>query len=159
MKKIFLPSITILILILIGIYCVHYYYPRKVSFELAKEIDKPYKEFSWIGYDYVENAERLDFYMVRYYNKPSCIKAGLKGYSLNFVENLAQELDFDKYDYIIAYQKKIKELRHSPYLTKTEDCLYFDKRTPLIPTWDSVLTDKVYIYRIEKNNEYRAPGP
>jgi hypothetical protein len=50
-------------------------------------------------------------------------------------------------------------LQHSPYLTKTADGLYFDKRTPLIPSWDSVITDKVYIYRIKKNNKFRAPGP
>ena len=59
----------------------------------------------------------------------------------------------------MVYQRQLKELRHSPYFTKTIDGLYFDKRTPLIPTWDSVITDKVYIYRIKKSNKYRAPGP
>ena len=82
-----------------------------------------------------------------------------KGYDTIFVTNLAKELDFDRYDYIITYQKQLKELRYSPYLTKTEDGLYHDKRTPLIPTWDSVQTDKVYIYRIKKNEKYRSPGP
>ena len=154
--------ILIIIFISVGTYCFYYYYPRKVSFELSKEIDKPYSEFSridYVGFDYIENAERFKFFMVYYYNKASCIKAELKGYSLIFVENLAKELDFDRYDYIITYQKQLKELRYSPYLTKTEDGLCHDKRTPLIPTWDSVQTDKVYIYRIKKNEKYRSPGP
>lgn len=141
---------------------LYYFYPRKVSFELVKEIEKPHPEFDrtfYVGFNYVEDAERLKFFMVYYYNKASCIEGELKGYSLIFVENLAKELNFDRYDYIITYQKKLKELRHSPYLTKTADDLYFDKRTPLIPTWDSVQTDNVYIYQIKKNSKFRAPGP
>ena len=81
------------------------------------------------------------------------------GYDSIFVQNLAKEFDFKKHDYIITYQKQLKALRHSPHLAKTEDDLYFDKKTPLIPTFDTVLTDKVYIYRIKKNNKYRSFGP
>lgn len=147
MKKKMLYIVTTAVFV-VGLCILYYYYPRKVSFELAKEIEKPYSEFNridYVGFDYIEDAERFKFFMVYYYNKASCIKAELKGYSLIFVENLSKELNFDRYDYIITYQKKLKELRHSPYLTKTEDGLYHVKRTPLIPTWDSVQTDKVYI--------------
>jgi hypothetical protein len=150
------------VVFIVGLCILYYYYPRKVAFELTKEINKPYLDFDrsyYIGFDYVKDKERLIFYMINYYKKSSCVKAGLKGYDSIFVENLGKELDFKRYDYIITYQKQLKELRHSPYLTKTEDGLYHDKRTPLIPTWDSVITDNVYIYRIKKNNKYRAPGP
>ena len=61
MRKIKL-IILIIIFISVGTYCFYYYYPRKVSFELAKEIDKPYSEFSridYVGFDYIENAERF----------------------------------------------------------------------------------------------------
>ena len=159
MRKIKL-IILIIIFISVGTYCFYYYYPRKVSFELAKEIEKPYPEFDrtfYVGFDYVVNVERFFVYMIYYYEEfPQYYR---KGYDTIFVTNLAKELDFDRYDYIITYQKQLKELRYSPYLTKTEDGLYHDKRTPLIPTWDSVQTDKVYIYRIKKNNKFRAFGP
>ncbi|MBO4230193.1 MAG: hypothetical protein J5886_00795, partial [Bacteroidales bacterium] len=88
--------------LVVGLCILYYYYPRKVSFELAKEIEKPYPEFdrtSYVGFDYVEDAERLKFYMVNYYNKASCIESELKDYSLVFVENLAKILDFSRYDY------------------------------------------------------------
>ena len=159
MRKIKL-IILIIIFISVGTYCFYYYYPRKVSFELAKEIEKPYPEFDrtfYVGFDYVVNVERFFVYMIYHYEEfPKYYR---KGYDTIFVTNLAKELDFDRYDYIITYQKQLKELRYSPYLTKTEDGLYHDKRTPLIPTWDSVQTDKVYIYRIKKNNKFRAFGP
>lgn len=151
--------ILLIIVALIGVYCFYYYYPRKVSFELVKEIDKPSKEFDnshFIGFEYADSKDRLIYWLVEHYEP---FYSQEQRYDSIFVENLAKELNFDRYDYIITYQKKLKELRHSPYLTKTEDGLYHDERTPLIPTWDSVITDKVYIYRIKKSNKYRAPGP
>jgi hypothetical protein len=151
-----------IIVLTVGFSALYYYLPRNIFFELVKEINKPYLEFDrtyYIGFDYVENTEQLMFYMVDYYKKASCVKANLNGYDSIFVKNLGKELDFKKYDYIITYQKQLKELRHSPYLTKTEDGLYYLKETPLIPTWDSLITDKIYIYRIKKNSKYRAPGP
>lgn len=147
---------------LVGLCCLYYYYPRKVSFELVKVIDKPCKEYDkshWFSFGYVQNKERLKFWMIDYYHRTSCVEKGIKGYDSIFVENLSKELDFEKYDYIIAYQKQIKELKYSPYLTKTEDGLYFDKRTPLIATWGRIKTNKVYIYQIKKNENFRAPGP
>ena len=161
MKKKFLYFATTAVFV-VGLCFLYYYYPRKVSFELAKEIEKPYPEFdrtSYVGFDYVEDEERFKFFMVYFYNKASCVEAELKGYSLFFVETLANKFDFTEYDYLITYQKRLQYLQHSPYLTKTADGLSFDKRTPLIPSWDSVQTDKVYIYRIKKNNRFRAPGP
>lgn len=40
-----------------SVFVIYYYYPRKVSFELAKEILKPHKEFDnsqFIGFEYAE---------------------------------------------------------------------------------------------------------
>jgi len=160
MKKKVLCIIVATVVFVVGLCVVYYYYPRKVSFELAKEIDKPYPEFDrtfYVGFDYVVNVERFFVYMIYHYEEfPQYYR---KGYDTIFVTNLAKELDFDRYDYIITYQKQLKELRYSPYLTKTEDGLCHDKQIPLIPTWDGVITDKVYIYRIKKNEKYRSPGP
>ena len=82
-----------------------------------------------------------------------------QGYDYIFVHNLSKTLDYEKYDYIITYQKQLKALTYSPYLAKKEDFCSYLKEKPLIPTFDTVITDKVYIYRIEKNDKYRAPGP
>jgi len=162
MKKInkMLCSVAIIVFI-VGLCVLYYYYPRKVSFELTKEIQKPNKEFdqsSFIGFDYADSEEMLMYWLVEWY-KGFPDREYLHSYDLTFVQNLAKELDFERYDYIITYQKQLKALRHSPHLTKTEDGLYFDKKTPLIPTFDTVITDKIYIYRIKKNNKYRSFGP
>jgi hypothetical protein len=161
MIKIFLCCILIgaLVIGFIKLYKWNYYYTRTVPFELAKEIDKFENCYPRNGFDYIENAEVLMIYMIDIYKTIYPPSRQKSGYDSIFVANLAKELDFKKYDYLITYQKQLKELRHSPYLTKTEDDLYFDKKTPLIPTWDSVITDKVYIYRIKKNSKYRAFGP
>ncbi|MDD4610048.1 MAG: hypothetical protein PHY71_07925 [Bacteroidaceae bacterium] len=148
---------SMLIAIICGFFW--YYYPRTVPFKFVMEIKKPYKEFdcsSFIGFHYANSKDRLMFFLVEYGKKYSPHN---RVYDSLFVENIAEKLDFKRCDYIIGYQKRLKALRHSPHLRQTEDGLYFDKRTPLIPTWDSTITNKIYIYQIKKNNKYRTFGP
>ena len=144
----------------LGLSALYFYCPRKVSFELATEITKPSEEFDnsqYRSFDYVEDEGQLLFSLVAFFSSFDDPK--LQGFDSLQVSNLAKNLNFKKFDYLVAYQKRIKELRHSPYLTKTEDGLYYDKQIPLIPTWDSEITDQIYIYRIKKNRRFRAPGP
>jgi hypothetical protein len=150
---------VITVVFIVGLCILYCYYPRTISFELVKKIDKFENCYPRNGFNYVSNQGDIMYWLVTFYQKDICVERGLKGYDSIFVDNLGKELDFEKYDYIITYQKQLKALRHSPYLTKTEDDLYFDKQTPLIPTWESEITDKVYIYQIKKNNRYRAFGP
>ena len=136
-----------------------YYYPRKVSFELYKEIPKPTENFDnsqWLSYDYIRSEERLIYFLTDYYKQRYPPR---QGYDSVFAQNINKTLDYENYDYLITYQKQLKALRYSPYLAKKEDGLGYEKENPLIPTFDTAITDKVYIYRIEKNNKYRAPGP
>lgn len=165
-KTVILTLMFILTCVMIIIICLickfWYYHPRTVEHELTIEISKPYPNFDrsyYVGFDYICNEERLMFYMVKYYEKPSCIRANLTGYDSLYVLNISKQLNYEKYDYLIVYQKELLSLQYSPYLTKTKDGLYFDKRTPLIPTFDTLITDKVYIYQIKKNKKFRAPGP
>ena len=161
-KKKWRILIMLMVFVSVGAYCLYYYYSRKITFEFVKEIEKPNVEYDlsqFIGFHYINDADRLMFFLIEYYKKASCIRDSLGGYDSLFVQNLSKELNFDKYDYIITYHKQLKELRHSPYLTKKRDGLYFEKQIPLIPTFDTLMTDKLYIYRIKKNNKYRAPGP
>jgi hypothetical protein len=158
----FIIIVPILFIVGISVFLFYYFHPRVVPFQLTMEMDKPYLNFDrtyYVGFDYVMNKEQLMFFFVAYYKKMSCIKTDLKGYDSIFVQNFSKELDFKKYDYIITYQKRLKSLTYSPYLAKKWDgCAYLDKK-PLIPTFDTILTDKVYLYQIKKNTKYRAPGP
>ena len=148
----------------LGITIILFFFPRKVSFELIKQIEKPCIEFDYSYYgwlNYVDEKERLFFYLYEYYNLPkySYNMNGL-GYDSLYVENLSKDLDFMNSDYLITYQRKLIKLHYSPYLTISKDGLYdYDKKTPLIPTWDKEVTDSLYVYRIKKNNRFRAPGP
>lgn len=161
MKKIALLLIGIIILTFGG-YCVYYFYPRKVSFELTKEISKPNDFFDYsqfLGFNYIRDEKLLMYWLVDFYKKTSCIRDSLFGYDTLFVQNLSKELDFDKYDYLITYHKKLNKLTYSPYLAKKEDFCGYLKEKPLIPTLDTVITDKVYIYRIKKTDKFRSPCP
>ena len=86
-------------------------------------------------------------------------KAGLTGYEDKYISVLSNKMDFTNYDYVISYMKKIKILKHSPYLTNKHDNLYFDKRIPLIAEYQKGEFDSVFIYKIRKNGKFRAPGP
>ncbi len=159
MKEKMLYIVTTVVFV-VGLCILYYYYPRKVSFELAKEIE-PFTGLSspMNGFNYVKDENELFFWLIYCYDKPICKERGLMGYSLPFVKRLASELDFETYDYLITYKQKLQSLFYSSYLTRTKDGLYFDKLTPLIPEFYPEITDKVYIYRIKKNNKFRAPGP
>lgn len=152
----------ILMLVSSIVVVTYYYYPRTVSFEFVEEIPLPTNAFDrreYIGFDYVRSIDRLYFYLVEFYERIPNDDPKLKGYDRAFVQQLAEDFDFESYDYLITYQKTLSKLQYSPYLTKEKDDLYFDKRTPLIPTWDKAEADKVYIYRIKKNDHFRAFGP
>ena len=149
----------IMIVCIVGLCVLYYYYPRTVPFELAKEIQKPHKEFDnsqFIGFEYADSKSMLIYWLVEHY-KTFYPQEQL--YDSIFVETLVKKFDFEKYDYIIAYQKELIGLKYSPYLTRTKDGLYYDKKTPLIPTFKSQYTDKIYVYKIKKNNKFRPPGP
>ena len=67
--------------------------------------------------------------------------------------------DFDKYDYLVFYRKKPYALSYSPYLTKIRDDLHYDSRIPLIPKFEKIEYDSIFIYKIKKSPKFRAPGP
>jgi|LSQX01.2.fsa_nt_gb hypothetical protein len=145
-----------------GLGILYYCCPRYVSFEPTTEFQKPSTDFDnsqFIGFNYADTQDKLIYWLVEHNKTIYPPSKQEQSYDSIFVQNLAKELDFQKYDYIITYQKQLKALRHSPYLTKTEDGLYYDKKTPLIPIFDNMITDKVYIYQIKKNNKYRSFGP
>ena len=138
---------------------LYYYYPREVKYESVFEINKPDSSFDrsfFIGFDYVNNKEWLFFFLI---DRPVRDHPFQKAYDNAYIEYLSNMMDFDRYDYIITYQKELIRLQYSPYLRRINDDLYFDKRMPLIPTWNTDKTDKIYIYRIKKNKRFRAPGP
>lgn len=139
-----------------------YYHPRNVAFEYVMEIPKPNEESDYsdfIGFYYVGNEEKLVYFMVGPPKQVLYMEADLERYDFKYIKHLSQQLDYEKFDYIITWQKELKALNYSPYLSKTEDAMDYLDEIPLIPTFDTVITDKVYIYRIKKNHKFRAPGP
>ena len=166
-NNIFLIVLIIMALAIpfLGIYMgkYWYYHPRNITFELAMELPIPNESFDysdWLSYNYVSDEDQLMYWMVIWYNqRPKNNRFYKAGYDSCYVECISKQLNFKKYDYIIVYQKRLNSLDHSPNLTKQRDGLYYDNRIPLIPTFDTLVTDKVYIYQIKKNKKYRAPGP
>ena len=155
-------KVIIVATLCLGLSALYFFCPRKVSFELAIEMTRSNDDFDnsqFMSYHYVRSADELVYLWVDFYGYLSARQKEKKGYDTVFVSNLVKQLDFECYDYLITYQKQLKGLCHSPYLTKRKDGLNYDKKTPLIPTWNNEITDKIYIYRIKKNDKYRPPGP
>ena len=136
----------------------YYYHERSLSYEYVMGIPK-FRNCHTRGIDYVENEDRLFFYLVSFYNKPCCKKADLNGYDSLYVSQLLKQFDFGNYDYIISYLKKISQLKYSPSLSDKYDDLYFDNRIPLIAVYEKETYDSLFIYKIKKNKEFRAPRP
>lgn len=158
MKKIL--TCLLFAIVLTGAFLLYYFIPRNVPFVLEKEMEKPSKEFDYhycMGFYEADCKERLMFWLTKKM-KESSYSHG-KAYDSTFVDSIAKDFDFEKYDYLITYQKKLLKLQHSPHLTNTGDDLYFDKRIPLFPMWDTTYTDSIYIYRINSKRKYRSFGP
>ncbi len=150
------------ILFVVSSIILYIFYPRNHSFTFVCKIhnESPIDYSQSTYYHYIHNKERLFFFMQGYYiNRQWLLKGEFTGYNSSLVDSLANIFDFNRYDYIITYQKQIKNIRYSPFLTNTEDGLYFDKRTPLIIEYDTIITDSIYFYQVENNDKFRAPGP
>lgn len=157
--------ITVLIIlgISISIFLFWYYHVRHVKFELEKVLAPPEHgvggNADFMGFELVENENDLLFWLCEQFKKSYYRDNGVIGYDMEYAKKLSKELDYENYNYIITYNKEILDLQHSPYLTRHEDGLYFDERTPLFPTFYTKRTDKVYIYKIKNDCKYRCFGP
>ena len=99
---------------------MYYFIPRSVPFVLEKEMEKPSREFDYhycMGFYEAGCKERLMFLLTEKMKEESYSQG--KAYDSTFVDDIAKDFDFEKYDYLITYQKKLLKLQHSPHLTKT----------------------------------------
>ena len=159
MKKKKVISFLSLISLLISTSLIYYYYPRSIDYEMVRSIQKPYEDFDmsyFKGFNYVNDQERLKYWLNDFFNKSSSF---YHGYNPIVIDCLSKELDFYKFDYIITWHREIEKLQYSPHLSKTKDDIPHDRRIPLIPTFKDTTTDSIYIYKIRKNNKFRAFGP
>ena len=146
--------------LVVTVYLCYYYIERTVSFEYVMRIPA-FKNCHPRGVSYIQSKKRMYYFLVDIYKERRSWdeKFELFGYDSTYVAPLIEDLDYKKYDYVISYMMKISKLKHSPYLTETEDGLYFDNRIPLIPEYEKGIYDFIYIYRIKKDYRFRAIGP
>ena len=136
----------------------NYYTTQTLSFEYVSRIPK-FDNCYPMGINYIRNKDMMRYWLVDFYKKPSCIRAGLVGCDSIVVSNLITTLNFDEYDYVVSYLRRISKLKYSPYLKKTsEDCLHYSQM-PLIPEYERDTIDSIYIYRVKKNNIFRSLIP
>lgn len=155
--------IVFFVFVAILLWCIYYFVPRHVNFELVQTFDQPVPYFDRtkeINFNYIHDRDDVWFWFGEWYSThPYFIEKNIVGYDSIFIKQLADELDYSRFDYIVTYQRELKELKHSPCLSHDDAAYYFDKRTPLIPVFKEKHTTKVYIYRIKKNGDFRSTGP
>ena len=149
MKKI----ITVFLSIILFGFLICFYYPRNVSFSLAQSI--------LLHEDCIINTGETFIYFrdlnkMHYFFTDRHDWRCSKDIKINIDFNV---FDFDKYDYLVFYRKKPYALSYSPYLTKIRDDLHYDSRIPLIPKFEKIEYDSIFIYKIKKSPKFRAPGP
>lgn len=133
-------------LFIITLFVGYYFYPRKVKFELVQKIQIKQRDHSLIILREKDVFERFT-------------KENLNSRELN--EDLTNflKLDFVKNDYLLTFNKELKSLKHSPYLSRKYDlCSYLDAK-PVIPCYGDTTDKCLYIYKIKVKNKYRSICP
>lgn len=144
--------IMMTVFLIAGVVLIAYYifHQREVSFEFVRTMKIPGNTDSPLTFYYTPSQERLKYWMFDYRienNQP-------------VIENIDLGMfDFEKYDYLLFFGKKLLNLRYSPWLTYSEDECHYLKETPLFSTLEDDSIDKLYIYRISKTNKFRSPCP
>lgn len=132
---------------------IYYFYPRNVYFEYVDTI--PIKNMSYTNADYsgviiLHNNDEIYRYTMAFNYET--------GVDSTYIYTFNRSLDFMNYDYVLSYHRKLICLKYSPYL-RNKDTLYFDRKYPLIPTFDDNISMYIYVYKIKKNKRFRSVGP
>jgi hypothetical protein len=120
----------------------YYFYPRKVEFKLVEKINLAKADHPLI---IVSERKVLDKFLIEIFGTEA-----LTDYS---------SLDFNKFDYMVSFNRKILNLRYSPYLSKKNDLCPYLKEKPVIPEYSNDIDDSIYIYVINRKNRYRGICP
>ncbi len=98
------------------------------------------------------------YWLSEFYHKSSCQKVAIESYDSIYVLHLSERMNFKKYNYINPYMKKIKSIKHSLYLSKTQDNLYFDNLLPIIAEYEKGTYNFVCIFiELKKNQNSEFP--
>lgn len=136
----------------IGIIIPYYFVQREIPFQFECAIEVKGNTASPLSFYYAPSEDRFRFWTVEYrvrHNLQPIIE----------YDNLEQ-FDFDKYDYLLYYGRKLKRLYHSPWLTYSEDDCHYAPEIPLMNDIEDASMDTLYIYSIKKKGKkYRPPCP
>lgn len=71
-------------------------------------------------------------------------------------DSVFESLFFDKYDYIFAHHARLKHIQR---LIFGDECSSFDSLKVIMPTYDTIRTEFIYIYEIRPKGKYRLLCP
>ena len=76
-------------------------------------------------------------------------------------DSFLQSLNFDKYDYIVTYQKEILDVEYDKnYSKKYDHCGYIKDLKPIKVTYlDTDYKHKLFVYKVFEKNKYRHLCP
>lgn len=119
----------------------------KINYEYVgsiKLISEPYNE----NYSLFSNSKSLE----------KVFKDDFK-YNIN-KDTLLMSLDFNKYDYIASYEKKITNVEYNSEYAKKHDFCDYIKEKPLKVTYSNIAyKNMIFIYKIFDKNKYRHLCP
>lgn len=132
--------------------CVYYFYHRNIKFEEVNRLyDIEFRLRMFQSPTFISTPNKLFEVLIDWRDKAYGYDSTVVvPYNSELVESLADSMDFDKYDYIISYNRELGEIIYAPYLS---DCIYDligGEKTFLIPLFKGNVTDFIYIYRIRK---------
>ena len=75
-------------------------------------------------------------------------------------DSLLMSLEFNKYDYIVSYEKKVINVEYSSEYAKKHDFCGYIKEKPLKITYSNDINkNMIFIYKIFEKNKYRHLCP
>ena len=148
---IIITTIQLLFIFGVEMYIKYYFTIKEVPFCYDGTITIEGNTSSPLTFYYAPTEDRLLFwlgdYRARHNLQPVIDSPDLSTY------------DFERYDYLLFSGRKLKRLYYSPYLTDQNDECHYLEETPLMTDLEEASLDSMYIYRIDKTTEFRAPCP
>jgi len=82
-------------------------------------------------------------------------------YDIIYNDSLIELLDFNQYDYVVTFQKKIIDIEYDEkYAKKNDHCKYIKNLKPIkVQYSDDMFVNQLFIYKIYEKEKYRHLCP
>ena len=119
-------------------------------------------QYEYVGIIDIDSYRLTDKSFKLFYELMPMKRVLIKDFNYNGSnDTLLETLDFDKYDYVVTYQKKVIDIEYDEdYAKKNDHCKYIKNLKPIKIQYSNVMYEnQLFIYKIYKKGQYRHLCP